>query len=108
MVLCAVNFREQTPTEVLRDYMELLGVAIQVSVELLAVVGLLVELLLLLCYFFEGVVAHNAVPSALIAFNALLVVEGVAAHEVNCRQPKYLVAAIAVLLLEVKLLSRGF
>ena len=95
--------------------MELLGVGIQITIELLGVLGLKVVLLLALDNLLELRVARVAHTLALVALDALIV-ESVPAHEVDRWQLKLVVAAVALLRVEVlclclevmDLLSHGF
>ena len=80
--------------------MELLGITAQVPEELLWILCLFIVLLFLVNDFFEFTVANGAVALASIAFDAL-VVEGVAAHEQNDGQRHGMLAALAVLRVEV-------
>jgi len=84
----------------LRDHLELLGVTAEVPEELLWILCLFIVLLFFVNDFFELTVANRAVALANIAFDAL-VVEGVATHEQNDWQRHGMLAALAVLRVEV-------
>lgn len=91
---------EQSSSEVLSYNMELFGVSIQVSLELLSVFGLNVILLLLVSDVFELVVAFGAVSFAGITVNALVMI-GVTTHKVNGWKAQLVVAAVALFGVEV-------
>lgn len=102
-----IKIREKSSSIVLCDYLELLGVAAQIAVELLRILGLLVILLLLVDHFLELAEANRAVSLAAVALDAL-VVEGVAAHEHDDGQGDGVLAALAILWVEVLRLSFQF
>ena len=95
-----IKIREKSSSIVLCDYLELLGVAAQIAVELLRILGLLVILLLLVDHFLELAVANRAVSLAAVALDAL-VVEGVAAHEHDYRQRYRILTTLTILWIEI-------
>ena len=80
--------------------MELFGVSIKISLELLGVFGLNIILLLLVSNIFEFVIAFDAESFAGITVNALVVV-GVTTHKVNRREAQSIVATVTLLRVEV-------
>ena len=84
--------------------MEFLGITFQVSKELLWLPGLEIILFLFVNNVFEIVVADRAVPLASISVNALIM-EGMAAHEMDCWQSQCLLTDRALFLVEIFSLS---
>ena len=84
MLLRLVQVAEQTSSEVLGNDVELLGIVLDVSLELLRVFGILIESLLLLDDILEVSIASCAVPCLTVFGLNALIMESVAAHEMNC------------------------